>query len=148
MIATAIGPQNTLRDSGIIASTAAAAVSTIGRKRRTAASTIAFQAATPRARSCSIWSIRITELRMIMPISAITPSSATKPNGRFEQQQRRRPRRRCRAAPVRNTSTERLKLCSCSISSVNMMNSISGTPAAIEPWPLLLSSTAPAISIG
>ena len=47
MIATAIGPQNTLRDNGIIASTAAAAVSTIGRKRRTAASTIAFQVSTP-----------------------------------------------------------------------------------------------------
>ena len=48
MIATAIGPQKTLRDSGIIASTAAAAVSTIGRKRRTAASTIASQRSTPR----------------------------------------------------------------------------------------------------
>ena len=48
MMATAIGPQNTLRDSGIIASTAAAAVSTIGRKRRTADSTIAFQVGTPR----------------------------------------------------------------------------------------------------
>ena len=44
MIATAIGPQKTLRDSGIIASTAAAAVRTIGRQRRTAASTIAVAA--------------------------------------------------------------------------------------------------------
>ena len=34
MMATAIGPQNTERDSGIMASTAAAAVSTIGRRRR------------------------------------------------------------------------------------------------------------------
>ena len=49
--------------------------------------------------------------------------------------------------PVRNTSTERLKLCSCSISKVNMMNSISGAPTAMEPWPLLLSSTAPATSM-
>ena len=48
MIATAIGPQNTERDSGIIASTAAAAVSTIGRSRRTADSTIASQVGTPR----------------------------------------------------------------------------------------------------
>jgi len=63
MMATAIGPQNTLRESGIIASTAAAAVSMIGRKRRTAASTIAVPAATPRERSCSIWSDQeITEL--------------------------------------------------------------------------------------
>ena len=31
MMATAMGPQNTLRDSGIMANTAAAAVSTMGR---------------------------------------------------------------------------------------------------------------------
>ena len=41
MIEMAIGPQKTLRVSGIIASTAAAAVSTTGRERRTVASTIA-----------------------------------------------------------------------------------------------------------
>ena len=41
MMATAIGPKNTLRDSGIIARTAASAVSTIGRKRRTVDSMIA-----------------------------------------------------------------------------------------------------------
>ena len=57
MMATAIGPQKTLRDKGIIASTAAAAVRMIGRNRRTAASTIASQVGTPLARSCSIWSI-------------------------------------------------------------------------------------------
>ena len=146
MMATAIGPQNTLRDSGIIASTAAAAVSTIGRKRRTAASTMAFQVGTPRSRSCSIWSMRITELRMIMPISAITPSSATKPNGRFSSSSAAATPGRP-SGPVRNTSIAREKLCSCSISKVKMMNSITGTPAAIEPWPLLLSSTAPAISM-
>ena len=44
MMATAIGPQKTERESGIMASTAAAAVSTIGRRRRTADSTIASQA--------------------------------------------------------------------------------------------------------
>ena len=47
MMATAIGPQKTLRDKGIIARTAAAAVSTIGRSLRTADSTMAFQASTP-----------------------------------------------------------------------------------------------------
>ena len=31
--------------------------------------------------SCSIWSTRIIELRMMMPDSAIVPSIATKPNG-------------------------------------------------------------------
>ena len=81
MIATAIGPKNTLRDSGIIASTAASAVSTIGRKRRTVASMIACQRSSPAAMSCSIWSTRITELRMIIPDSAMVPSIATKPNG-------------------------------------------------------------------
>ena len=146
MIATAIGPQNTLRDSGIIASTAAAAVSTIGRKRRTADSTIASQVGTPRERSCSIWSIRITELRMIMPISAITPSSATKPNGRSSNSSAAATPA-MPSGPVRNTSIERLKLCSCSISSVKTMNSITGTPTTIAPWPLLLSSTAPATSM-
>ena len=83
---------------------------------------------------------------MIMPISAITPSSATKPNGRSSSSSA--PATPAMpSGPVRKTSIERLKLCSCSISSVNMMNSISGTPAAIEPWPLLLSSTAPATSM-
>ena len=51
MIEMAIGPQNTLRVSGIIASTAAAAVSTTGRDRRTVASTIAAHGAMPRAMS-------------------------------------------------------------------------------------------------
>src|SRR5690606_41789609 len=43
MMATAIGPKNTLRDSGIIASTAASAGSTRGRKRRTVAARIGVQ---------------------------------------------------------------------------------------------------------
>ena len=81
MIATAIGPKNTLRDSGIIASTAASAVNTIGRKRRTVASIIACHGLSPAAMSCSIWSTRITELRMIIPDNAMVPSMATKPNG-------------------------------------------------------------------
>ncbi|MNW20841.1 hypothetical protein D3C71_2214290 [compost metagenome] len=54
MIATAIGPKNTLRDNGIIANTAAIAVSTIGRNRRTVASMIACQGFNPAAISCSI----------------------------------------------------------------------------------------------
>ena len=47
MMATAIGPQNTERDNGIIASAAAAAVRMIGRQRRTADSTMAVQASWP-----------------------------------------------------------------------------------------------------
>ncbi len=41
----------------------------------------------------------------------------------------------------------RLKLCNCSISSVKVMNSMIGMPAAIEAEPLELSSTAPATSM-
>ena len=81
MMATAMGPHSTLRVSGIMASTAAAAVRAIGRKRRTAASRAAIQRGVPCAISCCIWSIRIMVLRMMMPIRAITPSNATKPNG-------------------------------------------------------------------
>ena len=45
MMATAIGPQKTLLERGIMAKTAAAAVKTMGRKRLTADSTMASQAA-------------------------------------------------------------------------------------------------------
>ena len=51
MIEIAIGPQNTLRVGGVIASTAAAAVRTTGRARRTVASTIACRSAWPAAMS-------------------------------------------------------------------------------------------------
>ena len=76
-----MGPQKTLRDSGIMAKIAVPAVRRIGRARRTVASITASHLVWPAAMSWSIWSTRITELRMIMPASAITPSSETKPNG-------------------------------------------------------------------
>ena len=60
IMATAIGPQKMLRDSGIMASTAAAAVNTMGRRRWVAASTIASQVDRPAAWLASIWSIRMT----------------------------------------------------------------------------------------
>ena len=63
MMATAIGPQKTLLDRGIMAKTAAAAVKTMGRNRLTVDSTMASQAGTPAALSCSIWSTNMTELR-------------------------------------------------------------------------------------
>jgi hypothetical protein len=62
---------------------AASAVSTTGRARRTVASTIASRRECPCSTSVSIWSTRITALRMIMPASAINPKSATNPNGLF-----------------------------------------------------------------
>ena len=76
---------------------------------------------------------------MIMPIKAITPSRATKPKGRLNSSSAAATPA-TPMGPVRNTSMAREKLCSCSISNVKMMNSITGTPAAIEPWPFLLSS--------
>ena len=63
MIAIAIGPQNRLRVSGIMASIAAAAVRAIGRILCTVAIAIASQIGVPCPRSSSIWSIKITELR-------------------------------------------------------------------------------------
>src|ERR1700724_1172801 len=67
----------------------------------------------------SIWSTRMTVLRMIMPASAIRPSSATNPNGRLEISS-------APVAPIRpsgavtNTSASREKLCSWIISRLNM----------------------------
>ena len=81
MIATAIGPKKSERVSGIIARIAASAVSAIGRSRRTVASITALKGSCPAAISFSIWSIKITELRMIMPNSAMVPNVATKPKG-------------------------------------------------------------------
>ena len=54
MIATAIGPQNVLPMSGIIARIAAAAVSMIGRNRMIADSTMASQGFSPSAMCFSI----------------------------------------------------------------------------------------------
>ena len=111
MMVIAIGPQNRLRASGIMPRMAASAVSTTGRARRTVASMMARWRAWPAAMSWSIWSTRMTVLRMIMPASAIMPSSATKPNGRLEMSN-------APVAPmmpsgaVANTSASREKLCS------------------------------------
>ena len=83
---------------------------------------------------------------MIMPNSAMTPSCATKPNGaRNTSSAAAAPTRP--SGPVRNTSIERENECSCSISSVNTMNSISGMLAAIAPPAFEDSSAAPAIAI-
>ena len=81
-----------------------------------------------------------------MPIKATTPSKATKPNGRFKAN-KAAATPAMPMGPVKNTSMARLKLCNCSISKVKVMNSMTGTPAAIEAEPLALSSTAPATSM-
>src|SRR6516165_2930767 len=67
MIATAIGPQNTVGAMGIMPRTVETAVSMIGRKRELLASTAASQGPLPCARSASIWLMRITAFLLIMP---------------------------------------------------------------------------------
>ena len=146
MMAKAIGPQSTLRASGIIASTAAAAVSTMGRKRRTVASRIACHSGWPAAMSCSIWSTRITELRMIMPASAMTPSSATKPKG-WRNTSSANATPMTPSGAVSTTMKVREKLFSCSISMPIITTTSSGMPAAIELSALRFSSKAPPISM-
>ena len=80
-MAMAMGPQNVLGMSGAMPKIAAAAVNMIGRKRSTAELMMASQGACPSAMCFSIWSIRMTEFRMIIPPNAKMPSSATKPMG-------------------------------------------------------------------
>src|SRR3954469_3596904 len=146
MMVIAIGPQNAERDSGIMARIAASAVSTTGRARRTVASTIASLRVRPAATSVSIWSTRITALRMIMPASAIRPNSATKPNGWLATLSASEAPMMPSGA-VRNTSSNREKLCSCIINSVSMTMTIRGNSTKIEALPLADSSNAPPASM-
>ena len=146
IIATAIGPKKSLRVSGIIASTAAAAVSTIGRKRRTVAPITASHGAAPAAMSWSIWSTRITELRMMIPDSAIVPSIATNPNG-LPKASSASVTPISPSGAVSTTIAVRAKLCSCTISNVSTVTTSRGTPAAMDRWPFAESSIAPPISI-
>ena len=146
MMTTAMGPQKMLRVSGIIARMAVAAVRITGRARRTADSITASQAVIPPAMSCSIWSIRMTEFRMSIPASAITPSNALNPNGAWK-------RSRNATAPMRpsgemtNTRNSFLKSCTWAIRSVSMTRIMAGKTAYRALFAFSLSSTAPPVSI-
>ena len=144
--AVAIGPKKLLRSSGISASTAAAAVSVIGRKRRTVAPMMASKRLCPARMSCSIWSTRITELRMMMPNIAMVPSIATKPNG-MRNSSNASTTPISPSGAVSTTISTRLKLCSCTISNTSTAITSSGICALIEACALAFSSTAPPISI-
>src|SRR5947209_7712965 len=146
MMVIAIGPQNAERDSGIIARIAASAVSTTGRARRTVASTIASLRLRPWETSLSIWSTKITALRMIMPASAISPNSATKPNG-WLATLRPSEAPTMPSGAVRKTRNSREKLWSWIINSVSITMTISGNSTKIEALPLADSSNAPPGSI-
>src|ERR1700738_5297837 len=98
------------------------------------------------ATQVALWSARITALRMIMPASAINPSSATKPNGwlaTFSPSDAPM----MPSGAVRNTSKRREKLCSWIIRSGSMTMTISGNSTKIDALPLADSSNAPPFSI-
>ena len=146
MMAIAIGPQNTEKASGTRARMAAAAVSRIGRARRTVASTIAAAGGLPALMSCSIWSTSMTLLRMMIPASAINPSVATKPNGApLSSSEAGTPIRPSGA--VSSTIATRPNDCSCTMSSASVTSTISGMTLLMLAAPFALSSMAPAVSI-
>ena len=83
---------------------------------------------------------------MIMPASAINPSSATKPNGwlaTFSPNDAPM----MPSGAVRNTSSSREKLCSWIISRVSITMTINGNRTKIDVLPLAASSNAPPASI-
>ena len=145
MIARAIGPQNTAGAIGIIPRMAASAVSMIGRKRFEVASTTASQRDNPRSISCSIWMIRTTELRTIIPISATTPRRAINPRERPDISNAATTPMIPNGAALRARKRS-WKLCNWNIKTVNIESSISGTTAATESCDFTLSSTGPPIS--
>ena len=136
MMATAIGPQNTLRDSGIIASTAAAAVRMMG---GSAAPPLDDRIPGGDAALAVVLDLVDQDHRVAHDHAHQRDHAQQRHEAEGPvQQQQRAATPAMPIGPVRNTSTARLKLCSCSISSVNMMNSITGAPAAMEPLALLL----------
>ena len=83
---------------------------------------------------------------MIMPASAINPSSATKPNGRLETSS-------APVAPispsgaVANTKASREKLCSWIIRIASIAIAMTGNTATNAPFALTLSSIDPPVSM-
>ena len=134
MLATAIGPKNTLLVNGIIAKIAAAAVRTIGRNLLIVDSITACQGAKPDALSCSIWSTKITELRMIMPESVMVPNIPTKPNGLSKINDAAVTPIKPKGA-VSNTKNVRVKFFSCKINKVKTTTKNSGAPLATDSPP-------------
>ena len=98
--------------------------------------------ARPRCR-WSIWSTRMTELRMMMPGQRDRAEHRDEAERLAEREQRERRRRSGRAARSARPSAVREKLCSWIISSVSTTMTSSGMPAAIDFWPRAESSIAP-----
>ena len=139
MIATAIGPKNAERDSGIIARIAASAVSTIGRKRRTVASMIASQ------RSLPARDVLLDLVHQDHRVAHDHAGQRDRAQHRDEAErhaEHQQEQRHADQAQRRGQQHQRVreKLCSCSISSVTTTSRNSGMPALIELWPRALSS--------
>ena len=130
---------------GIMPRIAAAAVSMIGRNLWVVASITAFQGSTPCARSCSIWWTRITELRMIMPASAMMPSVAMKPIGVLVVSSAVATPMRPSGATLITMASWR-KLPSCTMSTVSIRVIMSGNWASRAALLCALFSTVPPVS--
>ena len=87
----------------------------------------------------------MTELRIIMPLNAIVPNIATKPNGWLNSNKPIVTPIKPKGA-VSNTKNVREKLFSCKINSVKTTTKNKGAPLATEAAPLADSSTAPPVS--
>jgi len=92
MMATASGPQNTLRVSGIMARIAVAAVNTTGRAGAPPTRSPPSQSDIPFAVSCSIWSIRIDRVPHVHAGERDHPSRALNRTARRTAQRGHRPR--------------------------------------------------------
>ena len=117
--------------SGIIASTAAAAVSMIGRKRRTVASTIASQA---RRRRDVVVDL-VDEDHGVAHDHAgerDRAEHATKPNGTLKTSSAAATPMNPSGAVSSTSSARREKLCSCSMSAVTITMIITGATTAID----------------
>ena len=141
-MATAIGPQNILETKGIIAKIAAAAVSKIGRKRVIVALMMESHKLSPAARCWSIWSIRITELRIMIPDRANMPSCTTKPIG-LPVKKRPMATPMIPSGAVNNVNIILGMFCSCSIKRIIMVIIIAGMGAKSNWVALMLSSVEP-----
>ena len=130
MIAIAIGPQNTLRVSGTIASTVASAVSTTGRVRWMAASSDGV----PR-----IAALRHLDLHLVDQDHRVAHDHAAQRDDaedrdeaerRLEHQQRRHHADQAERRGQEHHRTCGEKFCSCSIRSSRMVTSITGATAS------------------
>ncbi len=96
--------------------------------------------------SCSIWSTRITLLRMMMPASAITPRMATKPNAAWNMSSAAAAPM-MPSGPVASTIMVLPKCCSWIMSSTRIDHQHDGIFSLMEVWLLAASSTAPCSSM-